>query len=140
MHGEWVFEVPGHGKGPCNGIGASLKRMLGLGAKKRITTPTVKECVDYLWAHTESKPLHGRYAHFTKHKFEMLPSQHLDQPSQHTIPGTTELFHWKEIGKPGKLLRRKDPCMCDACRNSEPVLCWKHDFFGKWPEVIVKAN
>ena len=48
MHGECVFEMPGHGKGPCDGIGAGLKRMLGLWAKKRTTIPTVNECVDYL--------------------------------------------------------------------------------------------
>ena len=52
----------------------------------------------------------------------------------HTIGSTTEFFHWKEIGKAWKLLPRKYPCMCDACRNSDPVLCCNHECCGKRQE------
>ena len=68
----------GNGKGHCDGIGAGLKRMLGLWAKKRTTIPTVKECVDYLWANTKPKPFCARYAHVTEYRFQLPPSQQLD--------------------------------------------------------------
>ena len=92
VEGEWHFHATSHGKGPCDGIGGTLKRKaarvsLTRQFENQITTPKL------LFEWTQTIPMEADFAYGTIEEYN-ITSQYLEDRYSYaeTIVGTQK-FH-----------------------------------------------
>jgi len=138
----WAFDVPGHGKGMCGGIGAAIKLMIeNFMIRQEGGYPDVDTIIEYLWRHTKAKPLWGKYAKFKEYRFKELKSTTTAPLSGSTIPDTKNYYLYRARGKVGELVRRHLACFCSycvapTCKATEG--CANTPMCGGWEDITIK--
>ena len=92
VEAEWHFFATAHGKGPCDGIGGTVKRLATKGSLQRPFTDQIQTPIQlYEWAKGAIKSVHFQFISTTKYEAEdLLLRKRLD--SALTIVGTHS-FH-----------------------------------------------
>ena len=80
--------------------------------------PTVDEIIKFLWDHTKSKPLQGKYGKLSEYRFKLLVAHSGPPiPLGAAIPATKSFFLYLAKGKNGELVRRNPPMLlCPLCQ------------------------
>ena len=120
---SWCFDMPGHGKVTCDGLGAGMKKMLGNWMSGLEGVPSPSECVQHLCRVTKSKPLRGKYATFCEYRFLEVKGKNPfpPLPPTSTVVDCTKYFASQSINKIGKVQRRRYPCWYQRCALPDPI-------------------
>ena len=137
----WCFDMPGHGKGTCDGLGAGIKKMLGNSMCGLEDVHSPSECVQHLCRVTKSKPLCGKYATFCEYRFLEVKGKNPfpPLPPTSTVVDCTKYFAWQSINKKGNVQRRQYPCWCQWSTSPDPIYkrCKNVPFCGNWEDVTI---
>lgn len=95
VHGVWLFHATSHGKGPCDGIGGTTKRMLRLQSLKGHCIKNTKDAHEFLLekfntGSTQIYPILLTPGDIKKTKVPQV---------SHAIPGTQEFHFVEAIGE-----------------------------------------
>ena len=121
IHAQWNFFEAGHGKGPCDGIGGTVKRMADNAVKRNAV---IQDANDFFaWASQE----HGcendsKIDFFFVSKEECVSSSELIAQrwaSVKTFPGTLQVHG--VIGYDKGVLLKDVSCYCAKCRVMNPA-------------------
>lgn len=108
---SWDYFEAGHGKGPCDGVGAVAKRLADMAQRHG---KDIQDAWDfYRWA-TESTSVHFEVFFITKEVFEKFKEE-VDALRLTTVPvrGTMKLHAVRTVpGKEGYVEHRKTSCKC----------------------------
>ncbi|KAK3104833.1 hypothetical protein FSP39_011252 [Pinctada imbricata] len=111
---QWNFLESGHGKGPCDGLGASVKRSADMAVRQG--KHSIQDANDFLsWArHSEATGSKVTYLYYSQDDYdntmEMLTKKQQPQP----ISGTFKLHAVVPYGN-GKIATRNTSCYCEKC-------------------------
>ena len=111
---SWNYFEAGHGKGPCDGVGGTVKRLADDAVKRE--TAVIQDAHDfYAWASQEREDSDITYFFVSKQDCALSAKQ-IDQKwsSVQTLKGTLKLHTVVGIGDQ-KLLVRNLSCYCDSC-------------------------
>ena len=121
---SWLYLEAGHGKGPCDGVGAVSKRVADDNAKAHqehpdTLTPITNATTYVAWANLRSSIHH---VEVTREQVEEAQSSTLIK-SPYTVPGTM-LIHHIVSPVPGYICARETACYGPCCMDSsgEPLL------------------
>ena len=130
----WNYFEAGHGKGPCDGVGGTAKRMADEAVRAQKTV--IQDAHDfYCWA-TMSKSPSIEYIFISKEEC-MISSNYLNDMKSKILPvrGTMKLH--AAVGLPGnQLFTRNTSCYCEDCFgmqgfNMETKCIWqKHQILN----------
>ncbi|XP_063966655.1 uncharacterized protein LOC135156857 [Lytechinus pictus] len=125
VEGEWNFLESGHGKGPCDGLGGSVKRSADMAVKRGKFA--IQDASDFIrWTESEqsSKVVFFSYTQDDINRCsDILSENQAIKP----IPGTFKLHAVKPVGKHSVAVRETS-CYCDMCRSdpcTSPCSGWK---------------
>ena len=128
---------PGHGKGPADGIGATIKN--GLARAVVSDAVVLKNAYDcYLYASrylteiNKDDPGRSRLMENSRRHIMYLPLRQMNAPklkNVYPIPKTRAL-RYAEICSPGMFLTKELSCCCKACIGTEEVACQYKMFQG----------
>ena len=137
-----VFEVEGEGKGPVDGLGAAIKRLIRNICSRYPHTPTLFELYTELTRITKSAPIRGpKYRKYKQYRFVLVqPDEISTLTPGDTIPATTKFYQYASTGTPGELSRRRMPCFCDCCMRGAYHRCPNAAFCGPWEKVRSKKQ
>ncbi|XP_041456271.1 uncharacterized protein LOC121408727 [Lytechinus variegatus] len=121
VRAQWNFFEAGHGKGPCDGIGGTVKRMADNAVKRKAVIQDAKDF--FTWAtqghgcETNSKI---EYFFVTKEECSSS-SEFITQQwgSVKSFTGTLQVH--AVIGKDKGVLLRNVSCYCTKCREDNPA-------------------
>lgn len=117
---RWNYFEAGHGKGPCDDIGGTCKRMAAQAIKQGKTT--IQDGRDfYKWARQNEKSIEY---HFYTHKDYDEATLYLSKMTTKPLKGTMKLHAVKTTGD-GKISIRDTSCYCLGCLHwSTPCQGW----------------
>ncbi|XP_054775254.2 uncharacterized protein LOC129283486 [Lytechinus pictus] len=135
IHAQWNYFESGHGKGPCDGIGGTIKRLADTAVKRRAAV--IQDAHDFFaWASQERHECSGsKINFFFVAKGDCAAGSLLIAErwsSVKTFPGTMQMH--AVIGHDNGVLLRKLSCYCQSCYGSREegqveTMCegWKHN-------------
>ena len=137
-----VFEVEGEGKGPVDGLGPAIERLIRNICSRYPHTPTLFEIYTELTRITKSAALRGpKYRKYQQYRFVLVqPDKISTLTPGDTIPTTTKFYQYASTGTPGELSRRPMPCFWDVCMRGAYHLCPNAAFCGPWEKVRSKKQ
>ena len=137
-----VFEVEGEGKGPVDGLGAAIKRLIRNICSRYPHTPTLFELYTELTRITKSAPIRcPKYRKYQQYRFVLVLLDKISTLTPgDTIPATTKFYQYASSGKPGEHSRRRMPCFCDVCMRGAYHWCPNARFCGPWEKVSSKKQ
>lgn len=111
LRASWQYWEAGHGKGPCDGVGGTSKRLADLAVKRQIAV--IQSAEDYFhW---------GDSAGNSQIKYVFVPKEECDQSqaqlsslSIKSIRGTLDLHSVVQLNN-GKVGVRNTSCFCNEC-------------------------
>ena len=124
-HAHHVFEVEGESKGPVDGLGAAIKRLIRNICSRYLHSPTLFELYTELTRITKSAPIRGpNYRKDKQYRFVLVqPDEKATLTPGDTIPVTTKFYPYANTDTPGELSRRHMPCFCDCCMRGALPEC-----------------
>ena len=111
---SWNYFEAGHGKGPCNGVGGSAKRMADEAVKRQ--KATIQDASDfYVWASQASSNSALKYFFYSKEDYSAAG----DKIARHysyirTVPGTLKVHAVTAINRE-QVYTRATSCYCNTC-------------------------
>ena len=131
-HAHHVLEVEEEGKGPVDGLGVAIKRLIRNICSCYPHTPTLFELYTELTRITKSAPIRGpKYRKYKQYRFVLVQLDEISTLTPgDTIPATTNFYQYASTGKPGELSRRRMPCFCDCCMRGAYHRCPNAAFCG----------
>ncbi|KAI8498685.1 hypothetical protein Bbelb_238870 [Branchiostoma belcheri] len=111
----WNYFEAGHGKGPCDGVGGTAKRMADEAVNRQATTiQDAKEF--YTWAANQERSS-IKYMFISKDECKESQTYLTEKyGSVKAIPGTMS-FH-AVVGRSGEVKTRSTSCYCEKCFHS----------------------
>ncbi|XP_066298277.1 uncharacterized protein [Branchiostoma lanceolatum] len=130
----WNYFEAGHGKGPCDGVGGTAKRMADQAVNHQETT--IQDAHDfYKWASQQEKSV---IKYMFVHKAECQESQaYLAEKygQVKAIPGTMS-FH-AVVGRLGEIESRSTTCYCERCFDTNG---FRTSTTCKWEKHKISTN
>lgn len=119
IHAQWNYFEAGHGKGPCDGIGGTVKRMADNAVKRKIV---IQDAHDFFaWATQEQGSTKTKIEYIFLTKEECVEGGLFIAEKWSTVktfPGTLQVH--AVIGQDKGVLIRNVSCYCTNCREVNP--------------------
>jgi len=111
---RWNYLESGHGKGPCDGLGASVKRSAG-DAIKHVKC-SIQDANDFFaWAtHSVNTGSKVRYFLYTQQDYDEAKKNLSNRPAVRPVPGTFKL-HFASSATNMEIFTRNLSCYCPEC-------------------------
>ena len=152
----WETCAPGHGKGPWDGVGAVIKRLLReLERLEKVRLHTPKDAFDVLVAHAEewsrqigSKALLDKFVYHYIPSGDETVSEHRTvypairrpptRPTVTALPGIRSHFCFR-VAESNALAYRELSCRCNSCLSFKWSEC-KNRAVGSWKHVLMSCK
>ena len=130
------FEA-GHGKGPCDGVGGSVKRMADEAVRQQKVT--IQDASDFFaWTQQHQSSSSVAFSFVSKETCSAAQSEIEKFGELKPVPGTMSVHAVAAIA-PGKVITRETSCHCQQCFtngifNPESPRLWKQHLLKECPE------
>ncbi|XP_071956012.1 uncharacterized protein [Antedon mediterranea] len=116
INASWDYFEAGHGKGPCDGIGGTVKRLADEAVKRGAAV--IQDAHDFFaWACQERENSRIEYFFVTNEECVAAESEiQMKWPNIRPVPGTTNLHAVRGIS--GEVMVRNVSCYCGACQET----------------------
>jgi len=113
---RWNYLETGHGKGPCDGLGASVKRMADLAVKQHKCL--IQDASDFFkWTLKRADETKVKYIQYTEQNIEEASETLKLKKQAIPIQGTMKIHAVCPTGQ-NSIAVREMSCYCDDCTNN----------------------
>jgi len=113
---RWDYLESGHGKGPCDGLGGSVKRSADMAVKQ--AKCNIQDAADFFaWGlQSESAGSKVKYLHYTQEDYDTTVAQMSERENALSVPGTMKLHAIvPSVQFPMSIYVRNVSCYCLSC-------------------------
>ena len=134
---SWNFFEAGHGKGPCDGVGGSVKRMADEAVRQQKVT--IQDASDFFaWTQQHQSSSSVSFSFVSKETCSAAQSEIERFGELKPVPGTMSVHAVAAISR-GKVITRETSCHCQQCFtngrfNPESPCLWKQHMLKEFPE------
>lgn len=134
---SWNYFEAGHGKGPCDGVGGSVKRMADEAVRQQ--KASIQDAPDFFaWTQQQQSSSSVAFTFVSKEACSTAKSEIERFGNIVPVPGTMSVHAVAAIS-PGKIMARETSCHCQQCFtngrfNPESPCSWKIHLLKECPE------
>ncbi len=140
IHATWNYFESGHGKGPCDGIGGTVKRLADDAVKRGVAS--IQDAHDfYAWACQEREESSIEYLFVSREDCARSAEFIQQWSTSKPVSGTMKIHSVIGVDK-NQILIRDISCYCDNCRSCHlPDMCsgWELRRLSRRPAQVDKT-